>query len=457
MREVQVRCRGGRFRLARSVSGIVAAAVAGGTIVLTGGSATAASPPAMYDQLAYSTQVTVGGVIDSGATFPEGLGCTTASGVSRSNGGAVSIPALSLNAGASTNTVSTLAVGPVQTGTSTSQLLGLSLLGTPLLPLISADAIDITTTATSAADGTVTSTGSVTVTDLKLSGITILNGAVAPNTGIAIPGVGSLVVNRQIPVPGNIGLVTIGLSLDITLGPLAGTSITVGYAHSFFRPPLPVIISGVAYSNLVSAGPLTVGPLAATGVPCTGGTSTDTSLGITIPGVITVGAITETGEATVGSPDSSGSTTSTIAGVSLLGGLVTAGAITAKANVSYDGSTSTFDSTGTSIADLAIAGVPYVGPLDPGTEIPIPGVGVLFVNRQISDATSLSVRALELVLTGPVLYPGGTLPTYSVLQAGVANIYAVADEPIGLSAQVDQIDLLNKVCSEQEDAVACLT
>ncbi|MCK9903263.1 hypothetical protein MXD63_24785 [Frankia sp. Cpl3] len=415
----------------------------------------AASPPAVYDALAFSTQVAVGGVIDSGATFPEGLGCTTASGVSRTNGGAVSVPGF-VSAGASTNTVSTIAVGAVQQETSTSQLLGVELLN-DLIPggLISADALAISTTATSAADGTVSSTGSVTVTNLRV-GLTVLNGSIAPNTGISVPGIGTLTINRQIPVPGNVGLVTIGLSLDISLGLDAGTSVTVGYTHAFYRPPTPVIISGVAYSNLLSAGPLSVGPVAATGVPCTGGTSTSTALGVNIPGVISTGAVTVTGQATVGET-TTGSTTSTVAGVNLLNGAVTASAITAQANATYAGGVTTFDATGTTIADLAIGGVPYLGPVTPGTPIPVPGVGVLYINRQIADPSSLSVRALELVLTGPQIVPGGTLPTYSVIQVGGAIINAASDGQVALSTQLDQADTISRICADQADPVACLT
>jgi hypothetical protein len=404
------------MRMLVSVS--VATTLLTGVLGATGAPASASTAPSTYDMYAFTSQVSVNNTVTSDATFPDGIGCTTVSGLTRTNGGAVDVPGL-VSIGASTNTTTTSGSGGVQTGVASDQSTDLSIMA----GLVSANGLTTSTTATSAADGTITDAGSLSATNLTV-GLTTLNGTVAPDTVISLPGVGSLTLNKQIEVPGGAGLVTIAVDLNITSGINAGTEIQIGYTHSFFRAPESTIITGAAYSNLLSAGPLSIGPLVIAAVPCLGGTATQTLPSVVLPGVLTTGAVSETATAAVDADAGSGTTTSTASNVNLLDGLVTAGAVTAQANVAVSGGTTTVDDTGTDVTGLAIGGVPYSGATAPNTVVPLPGVGALVINRQIVTATSIQVIALEIVVFVPQVVPSGTLPFGTDIQAGIASISA---------------------------------
>jgi uncharacterized repeat protein (TIGR01451 family) len=118
-------------------------------------------------------------------------------------------------------TVSTQ-VGPGVTVTSSADLAHLNL----VLGAVVADTIHATCTANATG-----ATGSTTIASLTVAGQTLLNISPAPNTSIAVPGVGQLVLNEQIR-PTATSIVVNALHLSVT----GGTEIVVSQASCNIDP-----------------------------------------------------------------------------------------------------------------------------------------------------------------------------------------------------------------------------
>jgi len=103
--------------------------------------------------------------------------------------------------------------------------------------------------------------------------------------------------------------------------------------------------------------------------------------------------------------------TSNVAAANLAGGVITADVLTATATASKHGAS--FSTSGdTTVVNLVVNGMPESAPV-PNTVIPLPGVGTLTVNEQISHVTSSSasmvVNALHIHLgaANPLGLPAG--------------------------------------------------
>jgi uncharacterized repeat protein (TIGR01451 family) len=104
-----------------------------------------------------------------------------------------------------------------RTAAAHAQATGISLLG----GLITADLIGTSAQArqplTDTGPGVITLTGATTLTNLRVAGVTVAADA-APNTTIALPLVGSLVVNQQTPIAAGKGITVTALSLTLLTG-----------------------------------------------------------------------------------------------------------------------------------------------------------------------------------------------------------------------------------------------
>ncbi|MYS23647.1 hypothetical protein GA0115240_154739 [Streptomyces sp. DvalAA-14] len=109
-----------------------------------------------------------------------------------------------------------------RTAAAHAQATGVNLLG----GLITADLVGTSAQArqslTGTGPGAITSTGTTTLTGLRVAGVAVAADA-APNTTIAVPLVGSLVVNQQTPVAAGKGITVTALSLTL----LTGAHVTV--------------------------------------------------------------------------------------------------------------------------------------------------------------------------------------------------------------------------------------
>lgn len=442
-----------RLGLRRLTAGVVSGGVLAATMVGVGVSpASAVASPLAYEQYAYGTQVVLGSTVTSGPTFPTGISCTTRPNLGVSAGGLVNVPGV-ISAGAVFQSATTAEAGPNnnQVATTRSTVTNVSLLG----GLVGLNGLAVTSTAVNTGS-VVASAGAVSLGSLTVLGLPIPLGAISPNTVVGIPGVGTITLNQQ-TVAAN-GIRTIGARVQVLSGPNAGLDIVLGFTQSRFLPKPPVFITGVAYSNLIAAGPLSVSPLIAQSIPCNGGSTSASLVGINLPGVLTTGVISALGSSTLGNP-TTGTSKITLAGINVLSGLITASSITSQVNASKsNGLPAVLSPAGTQFANLTIAGVPIAANVPPNTFIPLPGVGYVVLNRQVQTASALEVRAVEVVVQ-----IAGVLPVGAVIRLGVASINASDNGATPLSAPLDAHDPaglssghVSELCVDVPDPAKCL-
>lgn len=161
-------------------------------------------------------------LLNLGPLAPSNHECTSAPGTDGNGLAAAGLGAVG-NLGLLTTSASgTIAADGTRTANATARTAGLSLLG----GLITADAVNTTAQArqalTPSGPGTVTTSGGTVFTNLRVAGVLIAVN-VAPNTTIALPLVGSVVLNEQKTIAGGSGI-TVN-ALDVTL--LVGTKLTI--------------------------------------------------------------------------------------------------------------------------------------------------------------------------------------------------------------------------------------
>jgi hypothetical protein len=358
-----------------------------------------------FQATGYGTSVTVGTLVRSGRSALSTLGCTSATGVTRTNtAAAVNAGVLSSGTIDTSAASKTTATGAAATGSSTIQ--HVSLLG----GLVTADAVkSVSTTSRDSSTGTLsTSAAGTQFAHLSILGLPIsLNPA--PNTKISLPGVGYVVLNQQ---SGHVskttaGLTVIGIHIVVTLStPLAdtGTNVVVGYAGSGLGGPVMGLLSGGSYGasasilgTTVLAGKLFPQPLGCAGTA--GVTKTSSGAALSVPPLLTAGAVTDTAEGIATPSNVSATVTSTVAGLNVLAGLVTATAI--KASVSAAGNPPSFTDN-SQFADLAVKGFPLlsVNPA-PNTKVSLLGIGTLWLHKVIKTANSIQVIMVQLTVSVP--------------------------------------------------------
>lgn len=176
----------------------------------------------------YGTEVRLGTTVSSGASFTAYMPCLGTGGVRRDNtGAAVNIPAVT------TGTIVDTVQGHVGSTTSYAETTSTVQSAKVLNGLVQAGAIK-SVARVSRANGvyTVGSTGS-TFGSLTVKGQAQVNAKVAPNTRIALPGLGTLYLNRVLKTGKTVHVIAIHLVLTSPVdGVAAGTDIRVGVAKA---------------------------------------------------------------------------------------------------------------------------------------------------------------------------------------------------------------------------------
>ena len=257
--------------------------------------------------------------------------------------------------------------------------------------LVTADAIHATVSTTSTGS-TPTATGSVTFVNLAVLGHSVINGSVAPNTVIKIPGIGKVTLNEQNFTSGaggdNVNAIDIQLS-TATLGLPIGAHIIIAHVKSgFVATPSTSQVNAKAYGLLAKAivvgNPVTSGPFGQVIVGCLGGnksaTVTNNTLNLDIPGVGSVGTIKDTAVGMLG--PSFATSSSTVQSVQLLpntlfpNGIINLGIVTATATDGPSGLMSSVKITSGTILGIAVP----INPA-PNTTITLPGLGSVTLNE----------------------------------------------------------------------------
>jgi hypothetical protein len=343
-----------------------------------------------------------------------------------------SCPCAGTNGKTTTNSMTTLSVGPggslasgtVNTSTSygvktsthartqqTSLVTNLSLLN----GLITADAVEAVATADATPTALTTSHSGSMLTNLVVAGVAI-NADVPANTVVALPGVGSVTV--KFVATGAYANQAVGLEVEMlrvqvtesnSLGLPVGAVLVVAEAYAGYNRVQPAAsLGGYAETLAVTtdAGALlqeaaSAGAFSGIGA-CSGtdgATLSSSVANISAGSLLTLEGASTSAFAGPVSGAQVAKTSSTLANVSLLGGLITATSISSVAQESLVGSTSTPSTLGTNFGDLVIAGVSVSANVPANTVVSLPGVGYVVVNEQPAPANGqLQVNGLHIVV-----------------------------------------------------------
>lgn len=346
-------------------------------------------------------------VASVGPLFPASLGCNIANHTVSATGAALKLGTFASSGAVtdtvtSTHTTTTAAVHANATVQSANILSG----------LITAD--NVTADAFSHATATAaTSHGGATFVNLVVLGVPITANP-APNTTIALPGLGSMVLNEQTgPINGvnhthiSVNAIDINVTLSNNLGLPIGTHIIIAHATSSFdRTSVLAFVTAKAYGVLgvakVGSAFVKSGPAALATIGCTGGNKTVSVTSVTLAGVGSTGTITDKAFGKITSAGPNANSSSNVQNVQLLNGTVTAGAVTTTAQAAFSSGKGSASAT-TTLLNATVLGVSLSAHPAPNTRITIPGLGYVVVNEQKSTITSkhatASVDAFDIVVT----------------------------------------------------------
>lgn len=402
-------------RIALALSAVIGLAMASD---LAPRSALAASPPGSFNGEAYGTFTTaVAGPIAAtlGKTAYLPCPCQGTNGQTRTN----TINSLSAGIGGNvltadvvTSTVRTDRTGDTAEATVTNTITGLNLLN-GLITATTVKAVANTTadaqTITSNADGS-------TFVGLTIAGQSIVANP-APNTRIALPGVGAVVLNKR-KITGNgqqqrkitVEMLTVEVNVANAFSLPVGARIVVAHAAGgFTRMNLPFLVNGQAYAAMANAAigsqiQNRIGKAALVTVGCVGTNGQikrNNIAALEVGTVLNIGA----GETTAfGGRDGNGTiarTTARVENASLLNGLITFNAINVVAEDRYDGRRHTRSTAGTSFVGLRVLGQNIPVNVAPNTRIDLPLLGYVILNEQklpVGRGETL-VNGLRIVVT----------------------------------------------------------
>jgi hypothetical protein len=186
---------------------------------------------------------------------------------------------------------------------------------------------------------------------------------------------------------GLVALLVLSGALVVPLGTAWGQSVAGQATAATVNTPA-VGSQTFARATLPSAGGMVNSDIDNAGVPNTLGAAGLTSIttGQIDQGLVSVTATAEAAE------------------VNILNGLIAAKSVLALATSYANGTTAASESNGSTLLNLVIAGVSYAdGAPAPNTRVPLPGVGYVVLNEQISSgdrvhSTSLTVKMIHVYL-----------------------------------------------------------
>src|SRR5579872_3738020 len=280
-----------------------------------------------------------------------------------------------------------------------------------LAGLITADEVK-TVVVSQVTSSSATSVNNSVFTNLVVAGVHI-SGTPAPNTVIPLPGLGEVILNKQVGPVNHTNYTSIavtGIDVKVTLhntyGLPVGTHMLVAHAQSgFTRTSIPDVVSARAYGlfafGKVGSGFVASGPWANAAIACSGGSSTVSVSKINIPVIGSSGTVTDKAVGVITSSGANAHSSSKVQQLNLLSGTITADVITASSKAQY---TSTGSASGTTtLVNAYVAGVLLSANPAPNTRIDIANLGYVIVNEQKSSISSsgaaITVVAFDLHVT----------------------------------------------------------
>ena len=275
--------------------------------------------------------------------------------------------------------------------------------------LVVAGSVRAVASSTATAAGA-TSTGQGSrFTALRVAGVPVAL-TPAPNTRLALPGVGFVVLNEQSgPLNGARASTITVTMLDIqvmrtnSFGLPVGTHLMIAHAMSGeTRVAQPMAMDTYTYSMYVlAAGNASLGPVAPTSLSCTGGSNHN---GVGSLNSTSIGRTSVLTSSASGSLTTSGGTTTdsaSVAAVNVLGGLIQADSITATAQAALG--TTGSGSTSVTFVNAKIAGVSLNAHPTANSSVKLAGIGYAYLNEssgvRTSSRAAQGVIALDVYVT----------------------------------------------------------
>lgn len=364
-----------------------------------------------YVSTAGGTYVTaLGAGVTSQLTSQSGITGGPAGQTSSNSTASVSIPGV-VGAGViTTSATSTAIAGGGNQLVSKAKTAGVNLLG----GLITADAVETTSTLTGNGDGTTTTSGGTRFVNLKIVGVK-LPLDIPQNFFVEIPGVAQIGLNGFISGTADGGRASQAWAIGVTLlkpqgeAPKgAGVFVNPTFQSVVPTPPASgAAISGNAYGTYVKAAAgstvaINSGPTAMIGTPYAGSfgkTLTNSTVSVSLPGVLSTGVISSTTTSTkTGTDDAEITNSNQLAKVNVLGGIVTADAIGVTAHGKRVSGVYTGDMKMT-LVNLNVAGVVIPLNVAPNTTIDVAGLGKVIINQQLQTPGWNITRGVYITLS----------------------------------------------------------
>lgn len=395
------------LRSRRSLASFAALSLVTGVAGVAGAVVDAAAPAAgatgfTYTSFSYGSRVLAGSSLASGPSATSGIGCTDAAPLRRTDDAAGAADRSALVTGNVSTTASTSKT-PAD-ARSTSTVHGLRMFG----GLLSSAVIEAQSSTTETARGP-RSHGSTTFSDLRIGGHGV-GRTVAPNTRRSLPGIGYVILNQQTTQAdgSSSSLIVDAVHVVVTqpnrFGLSTNSNVLVGHAMSGLSGPVAAFLGGEAYGTSTTASPSAQSdPKFKALMPClgTGGRlHVITGAQVAQQGVVTTGTDRNTARGTTSASSAAGTLTATVHGVDLLSGIVSATEVTAVAQALDRNGKVTTDDHGSSFDGLSVPLDKSLGSsIPPNTEVPVPGVGTLYLHRVLRSGRSIEVRMIELIVT----------------------------------------------------------
>ncbi len=338
------------------------------------------------------------GTITYGPSVPVSLSCTAPPPASPLTNSGPAVPLGPLAGGGTAQSMITVTrTSSSDTVRVSEDIKGLSILA----GLIQADEVHALVTSTATPTGA-TSTSTSSFSRLTVAGLPVNNNP-APNTTLNLPGLGSIILNEQSgPTNGanttSIGVVMMDIRISLLngLGFPVGSRIIIGFANSASLPSAVGASAYGLYAQGLGGSTPSIGPLAAAGISCSGGSSTVTANAISEPNVGNVGSETSSASGQTTPTSANAKSSNSTSALNLLSGLIQASQVTTTANAAWNG---TGTSSGSTVfQNGTVNGVPLASNPAPNTRINLSGLGFVIVNEQSgsSNASGASEAVIGL-------------------------------------------------------------
>ena len=260
-----------------------------------------------------------------------------------------------------------------------------------------------TTTTSVYKDGQLSYTGSTTFTGVKIGGVPVPSLLKpAPNTKVAVPGLGYIVLNRVGGVKTNTGIYSYAQAVVLHSNVKnqympKGAEVAVLKTRAEITKPATAMVTGDAYGTKVSVDKVVVSGPTAYQATCQGteGKTVRNAIGaLAVPNVGKIDRVITTKNGYMNLDKSAMNFTSHIAGGKV--GPLSFGAVESSASASKTKDGNVELSSSSSIASLRVGGKVYNVPTQPNTVVEIPGVAKLTFNQVLRQQRYISVNALVI-------------------------------------------------------------